>query len=77
MTYSQAFYALSNFNSFSKGEFSALPNRKSLQIAISNLKENCRKFLNRVENTVGKEKLLVTSNVSISRCFQKTCTADT
>ena len=42
------------------------------------LEENGRKDSKGVENTVGgkKEKLLVTSSFSFSKCFQKTCTAD-
>ena len=39
--------------------------------------ENGRKISKRVENTVAKKKLLITSNFSFTQCFQKTCTADT
>ena len=38
--------------------------------------ENGRKFSKHVENTVGKEDLLFTSNFSFSRSVFKTCSAD-
>ena len=46
---------------------------KQFEDDIFKFDENSRKFSKQVENTVGKGKLLVTSNFSFSQCFQKAC----
>ena len=44
----------------------------------SKFDENGRKFLKRVENTVGKGEIARSEQYLLSpQCFQKTCTADT
>ena len=60
------------FNHFPNN--TVLDHSKLKDFADDNLKFDGRggKFSKRVENTVGKEKLLV-----FPQCFQKTCTADT
>ena len=66
-------------------EFSPFPNDKFLdfsklkEFADNNFKfdENCSKFSNRVENTVGKGEIAHYEQFLLfPQCFQKTCTAD-
>ena len=53
---------------------------KMNEFADDNLRyyENCRKFLKRVKNTVGKGEIACYEQFLLfPQCFQKTCTADT
>ena len=59
--------------------FKPFPNAKLNEFADDNLrfKENCRKFLKRVENTVGKGEIARYEQFLLSpQCFQKTCIED-